>query len=77
MLPVASEYMSKFLLSSDWRCRHGALMALSHICEITPDDDRQRLIIVQQVLSYCRDTHSRVRYAAVNALGQVSTLIII
>jgi len=59
---------------SDWKCRHVALMALSMIGEgcfeyIAPSLDQ----VVNLVFPLFSDEHPRVRWAAVNATGQMST----
>jgi hypothetical protein len=58
----------------DWKCRHVALMALSMIgegCEkfISPQLDQ----VVTMILPLFNDEHPRVRWAAANAAGQMSS----
>ena len=61
-------------VSGDWRYRHAGLMAISAVGEgcykqmetLLPD-------IVNTVLPFLTDAHPRVRYAACNAVGQLST----
>lgn len=63
-----------FHFVADWRYRHAGLMAISAVGEgcykqmeaLLPD-------IVNTVLPFLGDTHPRVRYAACNAVGQLST----
>ena len=63
-----------FFISEDWRYRHAGLMAISAVGEgcykqmetLLPD-------IVNTVLPFLADQHPRVRYAACNAVGQLST----
>ena len=59
--------------TEDWRYRHAALMAISAVGEGCQKQMTQILgEVVNAVLPYCRDPHYRVRYAACNALGQLS-----
>ncbi|CAF1188329.1 unnamed protein product [Rotaria sp. Silwood1] len=62
------------LQNPDWRYRHAGLMALSATGEgchkemsVILDD------LVNGILVFLKDSHPRVRYAACNALGQMST----
>eukprot|EP01123_Difflugia_compressa_P007967 TRINITY_DN225_c0_g1_i1.p1 TRINITY_DN225_c0_g1~~TRINITY_DN225_c0_g1_i1.p1 ORF type:complete len:1096 (-),score=260.74 TRINITY_DN225_c0_g1_i1:411-3698(-) len=60
--------------TQDWKCRHVALMALSMIGEgcysfIAPALDN----VINMVLPMFEDEHPRVRWAAANAAGQMST----
>jgi len=62
------------LQKPDWRYRHAGLMAISATGEgchkemaVVLDD------LVNGILVFLKDSHPRVRYAACNALGQMST----
>lgn len=67
--------------SSDWKQRHAALMALSSIgegCHKEMEDMLPQIMdgvvgVMEGVLKYLQDPHPRVRYAACNAIGQMST----
>uniref|UniRef100_T1J449 TOG domain-containing protein n=1 Tax=Strigamia maritima TaxID=126957 RepID=T1J449_STRMM len=62
------------LSSADWRYRHAALMAISAVGEGCHKQMEALLDqIMEWVLSFLRDPHPRVRYAACNAIGQMST----
>lgn len=69
------------LASPDWRQRHAALMALSAIGEGCQKQMEGMLLqimngvpgVMEGVLRYLQDPHPRVRYAACNAIGQMST----
>lgn len=69
------------LASPDWKQRHAALMALSAIGEGCHKQMEGMLLqimdgvpgVMEGVLRYLQDPHPRVRYAACNAVGQMST----
>ncbi|RIB28214.1 armadillo-type protein [Gigaspora rosea] len=74
VLPIAFNYIPSMLGSEKWEQRHAALMAISAIGEgcvkiMEPELGK----IIELVLPYLRDPHPRVRYAACNAIGQMST----
>lgn len=63
-----------FIRAGDWKYRHAGLMALGAIGEgchkaMEPILDK----VVDTILPYFLDQHSRVRYAACNAVGQMSS----
>jgi len=58
----------------DWKCRHVALMALSMIGEGCEKFIGQQLEqVVNMILPLFEDEHPRVRWAAANVAGQMST----
>ncbi|CAK1548631.1 unnamed protein product [Leptosia nina] len=60
--------------SEDWKRRHAALMAVSSAGEGCHKQMELMLDqIVPAILNYLADSHPRVRYAACNAVGQMST----
>lgn len=69
------------LTNPDWKQRHAALMALSAIgegCNKQMEGMLQQIMegvpgVMDGVLRYLQDPHPRVRYAACNAIGQMST----
>lgn len=66
--------ISTMLQSPDWKQRHAALMAISAAGEGCHKQMETMLdSIMQAVLQYLADPHPRVRYAACNAIGQMST----
>lgn len=66
--------ISTMLQSPDWMQRHAALMAISAAGEGCHKLMETMLeSIMQVVLQYLADPHPRVRYAACNAIGQMST----
>lgn len=74
VLPQIINNIPNMLSSPDWKQRHAALMAISAAgegchkqMEAILDD------IMSGVLNFLRDPHPRVRYAACNAVGQMST----
>ncbi|XP_013418000.1 importin-5-like isoform X1 [Lingula anatina] len=74
MLPHIIANVPQMLSSPDWRYRHAALMAISACGEGCHKQMEQMLSnILEAVLPYTHDQHPRVRYAACNALGQLST----
>ncbi|CAH2099620.1 unnamed protein product [Euphydryas editha] len=74
MLGLIVGQVPEMLNSSDWKRRHAALMAVSSAGEGCHKQMEQMLDqVVSAVLNYLTDPHPRVRYAACNAVGQMST----
>ncbi|KAF6021838.1 hypothetical protein EB796_019853 [Bugula neritina] len=74
MLPHILSNIPQLLASEDWKCRHAALMAISSCGEGCHKLMATMLNqIVENIVPFTRDPHPRVRYAACNALGQMST----
>ncbi|CAG4963657.1 unnamed protein product [Parnassius apollo] len=74
MLGLIVGQVPEMLNSEDWRKRHAALMAVSSAGEGCHKQMEQMLDqVVSAVLTYLTDPHPRVRYAACNAVGQMST----
>uniref|UniRef100_A0A1L8DXF0 Putative karyopherin importin beta 3 n=4 Tax=Nyssomyia neivai TaxID=330878 RepID=A0A1L8DXF0_9DIPT len=74
VLPQIIENLPTMLNNGDWKQRHGALMAISAVGEGCHKQMEAILDnIMSGVLMYLRDPHPRVRYAACNAIGQMST----
>lgn len=74
LLPVAFQHIMQMLQNQDWKYRHAALMAISAIgegCKRVMEGELEQ--ILQVVVRYLEDPHERVRHAACNALGQMST----
>jgi importin-5 len=74
ILPATFTWLPRMMISSAWRDRHAALMAISAISE----GCRELMIaeldkVLELVVPTLRDPHPRVRYAGCNALGQMST----
>ncbi|XP_017765333.1 PREDICTED: importin-5 isoform X3 [Eufriesea mexicana] len=74
ILPQIVQNIPSMLSNSDWKYRHAALMAISAVGE---GCHKQMEAILPQimdgVIQYLQDPHPRVRYAACNAVGQMST----
>jgi HEAT repeat protein len=74
VLPVAFQHIAQMLQNTDWRHRYAALMTISSIGEgCQPVMGRELGRVIEMVVPYLQDAHPRVRYAACNALGQMST----
>ncbi|KAF9969006.1 hypothetical protein BGZ65_012375, partial [Modicella reniformis] len=74
MLPVSFVYIPQMLANENWKARHAALFAVSAIGEGCVRIMEAELgKIINMVLPFLRDPHPRVRYAACNAIGQMST----
>ncbi|KAK7864488.1 hypothetical protein R5R35_003107 [Gryllus longicercus] len=74
MMPHIEQNIPSMLANADWRYRHAALMALSAVGEGCHKQMEALLPqIMDGVLSFLQDPHPRVRYAACNAIGQMST----
>ncbi|XP_074657622.1 importin-5-like [Tubulanus polymorphus] len=74
MLPHITANIPSMLGHSDWRYRHAGLMAIS-ACGEGCHKQMEGILgdIVGTVIPFLKDVHPRVRYAACNALGQMST----
>ncbi|OMP07451.1 phosphoinositide 3-kinase regulatory subunit 4 [Corchorus olitorius] len=74
VVPVASELFPVFLADAEWQKRHAALVALAQIAEGCSKVMIKNLEqVVSMVLNSFQDAHPRVRWAAINAIGQLST----
>ncbi|GFG38740.1 hypothetical protein Cfor_07043, partial [Coptotermes formosanus] len=74
MMPHVGQNIPGMLSHPDWRYRYAALMALSCVGEGCHKQMEAVLPqIMDGVLSFLQDSHPRVRYAACNAIGQMST----
>ncbi|KAL1491195.1 hypothetical protein ABEB36_011831 [Hypothenemus hampei] len=81
ILPLVTANIPRMLGNPDWKQRHAALMAISAIGEgchkhmeaMLPQIMEGVPGVMESVISYLRDPHPRVRYAACNAIGQMST----
>lgn len=74
VLPHIVNNISNMLANENWKQRHAALMAISAAGEGCHKQMEAMLdSIMQAVLRYLIDPHPRVRYAACNAIGQMST----
>ncbi|XP_045761353.1 importin-5 [Maniola jurtina] len=74
MLGLIVNQVPVMLASEDWKRRHAALMAVSSAGEGCHKQMEQMLDqVVSALLNYLTDPHPRVRYAACNAVGQMST----
>ncbi|KAF2288178.1 hypothetical protein GH714_004837 [Hevea brasiliensis] len=74
MVPVASEIFQGFLAAPEWEKHHAALIALAQIAEGSSKVMLKNLErVVSMVLNSFQDPHPRVRWAAINAIGQLST----
>ncbi|KAJ8760124.1 hypothetical protein K2173_010980 [Erythroxylum novogranatense] len=74
IVPVASEQLPAFLAAPEWQKHHAALIALAQIAEGCSKVMIKNLEqVVSMVLNSFHDPHPRVRWAAINAIGQLST----
>lgn len=74
VLPVAFKYIQQMLASESWEQRHAALMAISSIGEGCQNIMRGELQqILGMIVPFFNDSNARVRYAACNCVGQMST----
>ncbi|OMJ17419.1 Importin subunit beta-3 [Smittium culicis] len=74
LLPVAFQHIPNMLSAQEWQKRHAALMAISAIGEGSFKIMKNELEnILNIVCPYIRDPHPRIRYAACNTIGQLST----
>ncbi|KAK9941431.1 hypothetical protein M0R45_018032 [Rubus argutus] len=74
IVPVASEQLPAYLAAPEWQKHHAALIALAQIAEGCSKVMIKNLEqVVAMVLNSFQDPHPRVRWAAINAIGQLST----
>ncbi len=74
VLPTSFAHIPAMLSSPEWQKRQAALMAISAIGEGCYKIMRAEMEkIMSIVLPHLQDPHPRVRYAACNAVGQMST----
>ena len=74
VLPPTFNWLPRMINSSAWRDRHAALMAISAISEGCRDLMINELDkVLDLVVPSLRDEHPRVKWAACNAIGQMST----
>ncbi|KAJ9695633.1 hypothetical protein PVL29_010892 [Vitis rotundifolia] len=74
IVPVASELLPAYLAAPEWQKHHAALIALAQIAEGCSKVMIKNLEqVVSMVLNSFQDPHPRVRWAAINAIGQLST----
>ncbi|KAF5735699.1 hypothetical protein HS088_TW15G01214 [Tripterygium wilfordii] len=74
IVPVASEQLPTYLAAPEWQKHHAALIALAQIAEGCSKVMIKNLEhVVSMVLNSFHDPHPRVRWAAINAIGQLST----
>jgi len=74
MVPVLFSLLPNMFSHSDWRYRHTGLISISIIGEGCSKVIQPNLSeIVKSILPFMRDAHPRVRWAACNTVGQMST----
>ncbi|XP_015121637.1 importin-5 [Diachasma alloeum] len=74
MLLQIEQNIPSMLSNTDWKYRHAALMAISAVGEGCHKQMEAILPqIMEGIVQYLQDPHPRVRYAACNAVGQMST----
>jgi importin-5 len=74
IIPPTFAFLPSLQASSDWRQRHTGLMALSAIAEGCEKYMKAELSrVLDMILPCVTDPHPRVRWAACNAVGQLST----
>eukprot|EP01114_Cavostelium_apophysatum_P016598 TRINITY_DN4762_c0_g1_i1.p1 TRINITY_DN4762_c0_g1~~TRINITY_DN4762_c0_g1_i1.p1 ORF type:complete len:1093 (-),score=369.83 TRINITY_DN4762_c0_g1_i1:62-3340(-) len=74
LVPIVFQIIPTFLDNPDWRHRHTALMCISIIGEGCAKQFETGLDqIVKNVVKFANDPHPRVRWAACNSLGQMSS----
>ncbi|KAI7749199.1 hypothetical protein M8C21_028254, partial [Ambrosia artemisiifolia] len=74
IVPVASEQLPAYLAAPEWQKHHAALIAQAQIAEGCSKVMIKNLEqVVSMVLNSFQDPHPRVRWAAINAIGQLAT----
>lgn len=69
-MPVCFRLMQTFAQNADWHYRHAAMWTLSQVGEVMQEDDLDAQL--ENAVRFFADPHPRVRYAAVNAVGQLA-----
>lgn len=59
-----------FLIETDWRCQHTAIMVLSQVGEHLKENDLEINNIVDLVLSCAQSPNPKIRFAVCHCLGQ-------
>lgn len=73
ILPALFGYITTFLGHSEWEYRFVALMAISQTIEYVREDQDEELdYIARTLMRYLNDSDFRVRFAAAQAIGQMS-----
>ena len=74
MVPVLFEKIQQLIKSADWKHRHAALMAIIQSGEGCEKQMAQNLEqILRMIVEHFGDAHPRVRWAAINTVGQMCT----
>ncbi|KAL6506577.1 hypothetical protein OROGR_024758 [Orobanche gracilis] len=74
IVPVASEQLPAYLSAPEWQKHHAALIALAQIAEGCSKAMIKNLEhVLNMILTSVQHPHPRVRWAAINAIGQLST----
>nr|XP_043633893.1 importin-5-like [Erigeron canadensis] len=74
IVPVISEIFPAYLAAPEWQKHHAALIALAQIAEGCSKVMTKNLEqVVAMMLNSFQDPHPRARWAAINAIGQLST----
>nr|GEU75259.1 importin-5-like [Tanacetum cinerariifolium] len=74
IVPVISEIFPAYLAAPEWQKHHAALIALAQIAEGCSKVMTKNLEhVVSMILNSFQDPHPRARWAAINAVGQLST----
>ncbi|KAD7478233.1 hypothetical protein R6Q59_007682 [Mikania micrantha] len=74
IVPVVSEILPAYLAAPEWQKHHAALIAIAQIAEGCSKVMTKSLEqVVSMVLNSFHDPHPRARWAAINAIGQLST----
>ncbi|KAE9552189.1 hypothetical protein FO519_004604 [Halicephalobus sp. NKZ332] len=75
VFPAAYRVIGTYIRSQDWKERHAGIFGLSTIGEGCKRqmEPHVREIVVDALLPMLKDEHPRVRYAACNAIGQMSS----
>ena len=74
MVPVLFEQIQQLIKSTEWKHRHAALMAISQSgegCEKQMAANLEQ--ILRMIVEHFNDAHPRVRWAAINTVGQMCT----
>ncbi|CBZ53225.1 putative importin beta-3 subunit [Neospora caninum Liverpool] len=73
LLPALFNYITTFLQRPEWEYRFVALMAISQTVEYVQEDQEEELdYIAKTLMRYLGDPDFRVRFAAAQAIGQMS-----
>jgi len=72
-VPILMPKLQQLISSSDWKCKHTAIIAIAQTCELMLEGKISKNELFKQVAPLMADAHHRVRYAVVHCVGIMCT----